>query len=62
MTRYIVNASTKEIHDGRTLDERCNVDDIKEKSKKRVGKRELVLLLREGFDLCDHCSSDGGGG
>lgn len=54
--RYIVNSSTKEIHDRETKGEQCNLEGYKKADNFReVGLRELRLLIHEGFDFCDHC-------
>jgi hypothetical protein len=56
MFRFIVNSKTSQIHDKKTREERCNLEGYHKSSHfKEVGKREFIMLLKEGFDLCDYC-------
>ncbi len=53
--RYIVDSQTQNIHDSYTLREVCNTDDMAEGNRREVGVKEFVMLVREGFNLCQHC-------
>jgi len=58
--QYLVNSTTKEIHDLNAQDSRCNIPTAREDDSnlKRVSTKEFVLLIREGFDICAWCFAD----
>lgn len=57
--RYIVNSETKQIHDKQTREERCNLEGYKERANfNEMEIRDVMNLLREGFDTCDYCFAD----
>lgn len=53
--RWIVNRQEKTIiHDGWNIDERCNIDDIKEKNKAHISIH-LTEILDNYASLCRYC-------
>lgn len=57
--RFIVNADSKEIHDRRTREERCNLEGWYDRANfKAVSVKEFTMLLQEGFGTCAYCFVD----
>lgn len=58
--RFVVNTSSKEIHDTRNVTPACNVGSIREEHKKYLDTIEDVkrVITEQGYDGCHYCMPD----